>query len=175
AAAPVTGALDHPAPGVHRERVALGVAVLAQPLGEDAQAVARLLGLAAVGVEDAQAEIGAGGGHQHQNAVGADPPVPVADADDGGLREIERQVVAAQDDVVVAEAVALGERDRRHGARAQRCDIGTYVARVGPVYSARGRISRLLPCCSSTWAAHPATRLIAKIGVNWSVGMPIAA
>ena len=40
------------------------------------------------------------------------------------------------------------------------------LARVGPVYSARGRISRLLPCCSSTCAAHPATRLIAKIGVN---------
>ncbi len=35
------------------------------------------------------------------------------------------------------------------------------------------RISRLLACCSMTCAAHPATRLIAKIGVNWSVGIPI--
>jgi hypothetical protein len=121
----VTDALDHTALGVHRERVALGVTVVAQPLGKDAQPVARLLGLAAVRIEDAQAEIGASGGHQHQDAIGADTPVPVTDANDRGFREVERQVVAAQDDVVVAEPVALGERDRRHARRAQRCDIGT--------------------------------------------------
>jgi hypothetical protein len=45
---------------------------------------------------------------------------------------------------------------------------------AGPVYSARGRISRLLESCSSTWAVHPAQRLTAKIGVKSAVGMPSA-
>src|SRR5262245_32332379 len=47
-----------------------------------------------------------------------------------------------------------------------RSDNGTYLASVGPAYSARGRIKRLLPCCSRTCAAQPETRLSAKIGVN---------
>ena len=35
----------------------------------------------------------------------------------------------------------------------------------GPMYSARGRIRRLSSSCSITWAAHPAMRLTAKMGV----------
>jgi hypothetical protein len=45
---------------------------------------------------------------------------------------------------------------------------------LGPVYSARGRISRLFDNCSSTWAVHPAQRLTAKIGVKSAIGTPSA-
>src|SRR3989475_4844483 len=57
-------------------------------LREDPEAVARLLRLAAVGVEDAEAEVGARAGHEQEDPVGADPPVPVADLLDraGGQR-----------------------------------------------------------------------------------------
>ena len=37
------------------------------------------------------------------------------------------------------------------------------MARVAPVYSARGRMSRLLPCCSRTCAAQPATASPARV------------
>jgi len=53
--------------------------------------------------------------------------------------------------------------------------MGTYVACDEPVNSARGRMRRLCAYCSRTCAVHPATRLTAKIGVNWSVEMPIDA
>ena len=60
--------------------VALGVAVVVEVLGEDAQAVARLLRLAAVGIQDPEAEVCAGPGrHEEQDAVRAHPPVAVAD------------------------------------------------------------------------------------------------
>ena len=39
----------------------------------------------------------------------------------------------------------------------------------GPMYSARGRISRLFAYCSSTCAVQPETRLTAKIGVKSSM------
>ena len=55
---------------------------------------------------------------------------------------------------------------RGPGEGAYRSASGMYFKSVGPVYSDRGRINRLLPCCSSTWAAQPETRLKAKIGVN---------
>ena len=54
-----------------------------------------------------------------------------------------------------------------------RCSIGTYSVFLGPTYSARGRISRLLEYCSSTWAVQPEARLQAKIGVSISMGMPM--
>src|SRR5581483_11509012 len=46
------------------------------------------------------------------------------------------------------------------------------LRRSGPTYSADGRMILLSACCSSTWAAWPATRLAAKSGVNRSVGTP---
>jgi hypothetical protein len=45
---------------------------------------------------------------------------------------------------------------------------------LGPVYSARGRISRLFDSCSRTCAVHPAQRLTAKIGVKSAIGTPSA-
>ncbi len=58
-------------------------------------------------------------------------------------------------------------------AKRYRSEIGTQGWPTGlPVYSARGRIRRLLRNCSSTCAVHPDMRLTAKIGVNRSIGMP---
>jgi hypothetical protein len=53
-----------------------------------------------------------------------------------------------------------------------RSSAGTHSASFCPVYFARGRIMRLSSICSSTWATQPPTRLIAKMGVNMSTGMP---
>ncbi len=53
-----------------------------------------------------------------------------------------------------------------------RSPSGTHSASFAPVYFARGRMMRLSSTCSSTWATQPPTRLIAKIGVNMSTGIP---
>src|SRR5882724_27445 len=52
------------------------------------------------------------------------------------------------------------------------CSIGTNGRGSGPMYSAVGRISRLLPRCSIMWADHPDVRAITKSGVNIGVGTP---
>lgn len=44
---------------------------------------------------------------------------------------------------------------------------------AGPVYTLKGRMSRLFACCSITCAHHPLTRLATKIGVYWGTGIPI--
>ena len=105
-------ALDPPALGVHREGGLLGVAVVVEVLGEDAQPVARLLGLAAVRVQDAQPEIRpAPRRGQQQDAVRAHAPVAVADARDLRRGQAGRQIGRVDHDVVVAEPVALREGD----------------------------------------------------------------
>ena len=105
---------------------------------------------------------------------------------DLGRRRV--QAVAADQDPGEAEVLAMAEdaalgmagvervEERRVGGRGS-CCLGAALdrlvgARAGPEYSERGRIRRLLACCSMTWAAQPATRLIAKIGVKRSVAMP---
>src|SRR5215470_1510675 len=56
-----------------------------------------------------------------------------------------------------------------------RASTGTYLwGYSGPMYSARGRMRRLLLYCSRTWAVQPEMRLTAKMGVNRSVSMPSA-
>jgi hypothetical protein len=44
----------------------------------------------------------------------------------------------------------------------------------GPVYRPRGRISRLCSSCSITWALHPETRDMTKIGVYSGTSRPRA-
>jgi len=47
-----------------------------------------------------------------------------------------------------------------------RSSIGIqWAGYTGPMYSARGRMRRLSSNCSMTWAAQPAMRLMAKMGV----------
>ena len=55
----------------------------------------------------------------------------------------------------------------------QRWAIGTTLRCSGPMYSALGRMIRLLLRCSNTWDAQPVTREQTKIGVNSLVGMPM--
>ncbi len=101
----VAAALDAAALGGHGEGVARSVPVVAQVLGEDAEPIPRLLGLAPVGIQDAQAEVGAvPGRHLQQNAVGSHAPVPIADSRDLPGLERARQVGGVDDDVVVARA-----------------------------------------------------------------------
>src|SRR5437016_2638972 len=69
---------------------------------------------------------------------------------------------------------ACGVRGARC-ARTYRASSGTYrCGYFGPMYSARGRMSRLFAYCSSTCAVHPDMRLTAKIGVKRSMAMPSA-
>lgn len=56
----------------------------------------------------------------------------------------------------------------------QRFSSGRYSSFSDPVYSARGRIIRLCSNCSRIWAVQPEIRETAKIGVNRSMGIPIA-
>src|SRR5262249_61705114 len=112
--------------------------------------------------------------------VGCSPPAPHIGKDQRGIGEERAQVGPDQPRRGGDEEF----RPRRHlqptnpprkpvSSTRYRRSIGTYDWRPGPVYSARGRMSRLLACCSRTCAAQPTTRLMAKIGVNWSVGIPI--
>src|SRR6266699_3824783 len=93
-------ALDDAALRVDRERWLLRTAALPEILREDPQAVSRLLRLAAVGIEDAQPEIGALAGDEQQDAVGAHAPVPIADALDRLLGKRSLEVLLLHHDVV---------------------------------------------------------------------------
>src|SRR5262249_38918833 len=62
-----------------------------------------------------------------------------------------------------SHCAALGQRAERATSRG-----------ATPMYSARGRMSRLSAYCSSAWAHQPATRPTAKIDVQRSPGMPSA-
>src|SRR5207249_819235 len=82
---------DNAALRLHREGCRFRVPVVPEVLREDPEAVARLLRFAPVGVEDAEAEVGARGGHAQEDPVGTDTPVPVAEATDHRRRERRRQ------------------------------------------------------------------------------------
>ena len=79
--------------------------MVAEELREDARAVSALLGLAAVGIEDAHPEVGAVARRDEEDAVGANAPVAIADETDGLGRDRERDLRGIDHDVVVAEAV----------------------------------------------------------------------
>src|SRR5262249_36069905 len=102
--------LDDAARRLDGEAVAGHAAALDQPAREDAQPVAALLRLAAVGVEDAQPGVGGPGRHQRQHAVASHAAMAVAQAAHGVRRECKRQRVPLDDEVVVAERVSLDER-----------------------------------------------------------------
>src|SRR5688572_22334560 len=73
---------------VKTEAVPFGIPVVAEELREDARAVAALLGLAAVRVEDADAEIRAARGRHEEDSVRADATMAVADEADGLRRDL---------------------------------------------------------------------------------------
>ena len=109
---PVDLGLDVSPQGLDGEPVLRRVSVVDEVLGEDPEPVAALLGLAAVGVVDLQPEVAPVRRDVEEHAVGADPEVPVADEADDGLEVAPGQVVPLDDDVVVAETVALDEAHR---------------------------------------------------------------
>src|SRR4029077_1967493 len=94
--------------GLDRERGAGDVAVIVEPLREDAQPVTRLLRLAAVGIEDAHAGVRAIARHVHEHTVPTHAAMPIAEAARTvGVEDAARKVSGAHDEVVVAEPVAL--------------------------------------------------------------------
>ena len=104
---------DAPA-GLDGDLGAAGDAVVVDVLGDAADAVAAHLAFGAVGVEHAHAGVGPFGGGDQDQAVGADAEVAVADgAGEGGQVAGGGLVEEVDVDVVVAEAVHLGES---HGA-----------------------------------------------------------
>ena len=66
-----------------------------------------------------------------------------------------------------------GRRGNQLAAGGRRSASGTNGLGSSPVYMCPGRIRRLSPCCSMTWAAQPAMRLATKIGVYRGIGIPI--
>ncbi len=84
-----------------------------QPAGEDAHAVATLFGVRTVRVDDPQPELA---WLEQQETIRADAVVAVAQQVHPRGADLEGQVSRVSDEVVVAEAVALGQ----HGASARR-------------------------------------------------------
>src|SRR5206468_3766891 len=113
-------ALDDAALGLHREGRRLRAPPVPEVLREDPEPVAGLLRLAPVRVEDAEAEVGAQAGHAEEDPVGADPPVPVTDRPDRAGGQRLAQIGLVDDDVVVAEAVALRKRDHARSSSTRR-------------------------------------------------------
>ena len=94
---------------VHREVALSRPTGGVEEAGENAQAVARLFGFAAVGIQNAQAVVGAISGFQREDAIAADAPVAIADVADIVRCEFKFQFGRIHDDIVVAETVALVE------------------------------------------------------------------
>jgi len=105
-----------PAGGLDREVRFLDELLVPEEPGKDAQPVAGLLRLGAVGVENPQRELALLGGQRApEDAIGADAEVAVADdADlfDRGRGLPGGKIARVQDDVVVAESVVFMETHR---------------------------------------------------------------
>ncbi len=80
-------------------------------LHEAARAVAALLDLAAVGVEDPVAEVGRGVARllDHQNLIAADAAVPLGDSPQLLARQGKGFLRKVENDKIVARAVHFGE------------------------------------------------------------------
>ena len=104
-----------------RELVAIGPAAPAQVEDRLARAVARQLGLRAVGVEDPQVRDVAGSRwrREQQHAVGEEAEVRLAEPAHAGGRQLERQLVALDDQVVVAEGLPLLEAHRHRASESR--------------------------------------------------------
>src|SRR5437660_7877452 len=106
------GHLDHLhlAAGLHLDAGLRPETGLVEEPADTAQPVARHLGLAAVGVEEAEVEVvvGVGGRHEPDDTVGSDAEVAVAH-EPGKLRG---DVLDEDEDEVVAEALVLRELQR---------------------------------------------------------------
>ncbi len=101
---------DDSTEGVDGEGVVFDFADVVEVACEDAQAVAALFGFAAVGIHDAQAEVGfVGGEWPVEDAIGAEAEVAVADAHGVLFTGQFTGVLRIEDEVVVSEGVVFGE------------------------------------------------------------------
>ena len=102
---------DAPLHGLERNGFARGVAALEREAADAARAVAALLDLAAVAVEDpvAQRLARSVGGIEEQELVGADSEAPVGETADEIGRERDGLGDGVKDDEVVPRALHLGE------------------------------------------------------------------
>ncbi len=101
---------DDSTEGIDGEGIVFHFADIVEVAGEDAQAVAAFLGFAAVGVHNAQAEVGfVGGKRSVEDAVGAEAEITVANAHGVLLVGQLCCVFRIEDEVVVPEGVVFCE------------------------------------------------------------------
>ena len=100
-----------------REAVLVGPAPAAEVEDRLTGAVARQLGLGAVGVEDPQVGhiCGVARRGEQQHAVGEDPEVPLAHAPDARGGQLEGELIPLEDQIVVAEGLPLLEGECSSG------------------------------------------------------------
>ena len=101
--------LNDPSLGLDAERLPAGPASRVEVAAENPEPVTRFLGCAAIGIVDAHAEVGSFRRDEGENAIAADPPVPVAYGPDRARRQLEVELNRIERDVVVAKSVALEE------------------------------------------------------------------
>ena len=130
--------LDHAALRLDPHGRLLEAATLPEVLREDPEAVAGLLGLAPVGIEDAEPHVGDARGRPEKDPVRADAPVAVADPADRGRAQREVDVPLLHDEVVVPEPVPL--RESRHRLLASGVGAGRRLAALAA--AARGLTDR---------------------------------
>src|SRR3954447_26696999 len=110
---------DGPAERAHAQLALGGETLAVDELHEAARAVAALLHLAAVGVEDAVAEVAVAVARlDYEDLVAADAEVPVRDALELRARQAEWLLGCIDDHKIVARAVHLGERQLHASAKA---------------------------------------------------------
>ena len=111
--------LDDPAARLHAYHALVGQAALANEVHEAARAIAALLDLAAVGIEDAVAKIDAGLCRllDDQNLVAADAEVTIGDAPDLAGVEHDGLGDRVENNEIVTQSLHLGEANACvHGA-----------------------------------------------------------
>ena len=103
--------LDQSAQGLDPDAALVRQTLVVHVAYEAARAVAALLDLAAVRIDDAVTKIGGRGRRRFddQDLVGADAEMPVGQRPPLGRRQIERLMDAIDHDEIIAEAMHLGE------------------------------------------------------------------
>ena len=120
---------DGPAQRLDAQLALRAEALVLDELHEAARAVAALLHLAAVGVEDTVAEIAVPAARlDHQDLVAADAEMPVREAPELGAGERERLLRGVDDHEIVSGAVHLGERELHASAASTRAQIRSTAA-----------------------------------------------
>ena len=102
--------------GLDGKRLFTDLIMIPQTADENSEAVAAFFRFAAVGVEDSEPEFGVRHFFSHQDPIGTQPPVSVADADDGirirfngPVRSLFSKEFISEDQVIVTQGVVFQE------------------------------------------------------------------